>query len=77
MCWALSKSIPAVTFGTPENRMSIAALKGEPEEDLAALRAAVMHESDPEMTAILSRAAEGVGIEWRPPCCPEHLMLDD
>ncbi len=54
MRWALSKSVPAVSFGTPDNRMSIAALEGEPEEDLAALRAAVMQESDPEMTAILS-----------------------
>ncbi len=36
-----------------------------------------MHESDPEMMAMLSQTAEGVGLEWRPPLCPEPSRLDD
>ncbi len=38
---------------------------------------AVKHELDPEMTAMLSWAAERVGLEWRPPRCPEPSRLDD
>ncbi|XP_077096768.1 uncharacterized protein LOC143748609 [Siphateles boraxobius] len=29
------------------------------------------------MTAMLSRAATSIGLEWRPPTCPERLRLDD
>ncbi len=29
------------------------------------------------MTAMLSRASERVGLEWRKPPCPEPLRLDD
>ncbi len=36
-----------------------------------------MHESDLKITAMLFRAAERVGLEWRPPPCPESSMLDD
>ncbi len=36
-----------------------------------------MPESDPEMMAMLSRAAERVGLEWRPPPCPKSSGLDD
>ncbi len=36
-----------------------------------------MPESDLEMTAMLSRAAESVWLEWRPPPCPEPSRLDD
>ncbi len=34
-------------------------------------------ESDLEMMAMLSWAAERVGLEWRKPPCPEPLRLDD
>ncbi len=33
--------------------------------------------SDPELTAMLSRAAESVGLHWRPPPSPERSRLDD
>ncbi len=36
-----------------------------------------MPESDMQMMAMLSRAAERVGHEWRPPQCPEPSRLDD
>ncbi len=36
-----------------------------------------MPESDPEMMAMLSRAADRVGLKWRPPTCPEHSRLDN
>ncbi len=36
-----------------------------------------MPESDREVTAMLSRAAERVGLEWRKPPCPEPSRLDD
>ncbi len=36
-----------------------------------------MPESNLEMTAMLSRAAERVGLEWRKPPCPEPSRLDD
>lgn len=36
-----------------------------------------MSESDPGVTAMLSQAAETVGLEWKPPPSPERLRLDD
>ncbi len=36
-----------------------------------------MPESDLEVTAMLSRVAERVGLEWRKPLCPEPSRLDD
>ncbi len=71
-------------FGAPaDDRMLIAASEGElgsGDDDLAALppseRVAVP-ESDPELTAMLSRAAESVGLHWRPPPSPERSRLDD
>ncbi len=36
-----------------------------------------MPETDLEMMAMLSRAAERVGLEWRKPTCPEPSRLDD
>ncbi len=36
-----------------------------------------MPQSDPEIMAMLSRATERVGLEWRPPPCPEPSRLDD
>ncbi len=35
-----------------------------------------MPESDLEMTAMLSQAAERVGLEWKKPQCPEPSRLD-
>ncbi len=43
----------------------------------AAAPAVVMPESDLEVTAMLSRAAKRVGLEWRKPPCPEPSRLDD
>uniref|UniRef100_A0A671LNG3 Band 4.1-like protein 3 n=1 Tax=Sinocyclocheilus anshuiensis TaxID=1608454 RepID=A0A671LNG3_9TELE len=59
-----TKSVPAVSFGAPpDDRMTITASEGKPElfgeEDSAALLPSEMvarPESDPEMTAMLSRA---------------------
>ncbi len=39
--------------------------------------AVAMLESDMEVTAMLSRATERVGLEWRKPPCPEPSRLDD
>ncbi len=69
-----TRSVPAVSFSaSPDDRMLTAASEGEPElsgeEDSAALPPfgmVAMPESDPEMTAMLSRAAMRVGLEWRP-----------
>ncbi len=36
-----------------------------------------MSESDLEMTTMLSRAAERVGLDWRPPPCTDPSRLDD
>ncbi len=45
--------------------------------DCAAAPAVAMPQSDPEIMAMLSRATERVGLEWRPPPCPEPSRLDD
>lgn len=34
-------------------------------------------ESDSDMTAMLARAAAGIGLEWNPPPCLECSRLDD
>ncbi|XP_016422019.1 uncharacterized protein LOC107750954 [Sinocyclocheilus rhinocerous] len=66
-----------------EDRMSVAASEGElgsGDEDSAALPPSgrvALPESDPELTAMLSRAAESVGLHWRPPPSPERSRLDD
>ncbi len=62
--------------------MLVAASEGERmrDEDSPALPpsgVAALPESDPEMTAMLSRAAASVGLEWNPPPCPEPSQLDD
>ncbi len=80
-----SCAVPVVTFGAPpEDQMSIAASEGERmssgDEDSAALPpsgVAALPESDPEMAAMLSRAAASVRLEWNPPPCPEPSRLDD
>ncbi len=61
-----------VSFGAPpDDQMSIAASEGElslsGDDDSAALPASgvvALSEPDPEMTAMLSRAAENVGLVW-------------
>ncbi|KAI2645082.1 ORF V: Enzymatic polyprotein [Labeo rohita] len=80
-----SCAVPVITFGAPpDDQMSIAASEGERmssrDEDSAALPpsgVAALPESDPEMAAMLSRAAVSVGLEWNPPPCPEPSWLDD
>ncbi len=63
--------------------MSIAASEDElvsGNEDSAALPVSgreALPESDPELTAMLSWAAESVGLHWRPPPSPERSRLDD
>ncbi|XDV12676.1 hypothetical protein PO909_001274 [Leuciscus waleckii] len=74
-----------VSFGTPDKEtMSIAASQGGLEssgdDDSAVLPpsgAPALSKSDPKLTAMLSRAAASIGLEWNPPPCPEHSRLDD
>ncbi len=75
---------PSISFGAPaDDRMSIAASGdelGSGEDDSAALPPSgrvALPESDPELTAMLSRAAESIGLHYRPPPSPEHSRLDD
>ncbi len=75
---------PSISFGAPaDDRTSIAASGdelGSGDDDSAALPpsgSVVLPESDPELTAMLSRAAESVGLHWRPPPSPERSRLDD
>ncbi len=74
---------PSISFGAPaDDRMSITASGdelGSGDDDSAALPPSgrvALPESDPELTAMLSRAAESVGLHWRPPS-PERSRLDD
>ncbi len=64
--------------------MSIAASEGElslsGDDDSAALPPSgvvALSEPDPEMTAMLSRAAENVGLVWNPPPRPDPSRLDE
>ncbi len=75
---------PSISFGAPaDDRTSIAASGdelGSGDDDSAALRPSgrvALPESDPELTAMLSRAAESVGLHWRPPPSPKRSRLDD
>ncbi len=74
---------PLVSFGaTPDDRMSIAASEGESDlsgdDDVAQLPPSGQSTvPDSEMVAMLARAAERVGLEWRPPPRPEPSRLDD
>ncbi len=54
-----------------------AGASGEENSAALLLQAVAMPESNLEMTAMLSRAAERVGLEWRKPPCPEPSRLDD
>ncbi len=77
--------VPLVSFGaSPDDRMSIATLEGESDQSgddgsvlLPPSGRSAVPDSDPEMVAMLARAAESVGLEWRPPSCPEPSGLDD
>ncbi len=75
---------PSISFGAPaDDRMSVTASGdelGSGDDDSAALPPSgrvALPESDPELTAMLSRAAESVGLYWRPPPSPERSRLDD
>ncbi len=77
--------VPLVSFGAPpDDQMSIAASEGESDHSgddgsvpLPPSGRSTVPDSDPEMVAMLARAAESVGLEWRPPPCPESSRLDD
>ncbi len=77
--------VPLVSFGAPpDDRMSIATSEGESDQSgddgsvpLPPSGRSAVPDSDQEMMAMLSRAAESVGLEWRPPPCPEPSRLDD
>ncbi|XP_077057746.1 uncharacterized protein LOC143710638 [Siphateles boraxobius] len=81
-----SFQVPRVSFGAPEeDAMSIAASLGGSDssgsDDSSQLPPSGVNtavaQSDPEMTAMLSRAAASIGLEWNPPPCPERSRLDD
>ncbi len=75
---------PPISFGAPpDDGTSIAASEGElscsGDDDSAALRTSgvvTLSEPDPEMTAMLSLAAENIGLVWNPPPHPNHSRLD-
>lgn len=75
----------SISFGAQaEDQISIAVSEGGLEssgdENPAALPPSgkvALVEPDPEMTAMLSRSFESVGLEWRPPPCPKPSRLDD
>ncbi len=75
---------PSISFGAPaDDGVSITASGnelGSGEDDSAALPPSgrvALPESDPELTAMLSRAAESVGLHYRRPPSPERSRLDD
>ncbi len=73
---------PPVSFSAPpDERMSITALEGELSLSeygcIAPFGVVALSEPDPEMTAMLSRAAENVGLLWSPPPHPDSSRLDE
>ncbi len=75
---------PSISFGAPaDDGISITASGdelGSGEDDSAALPPSgrvALPESDPELTAMLSRAAESIGLHYRCPPSPERSRLDD
>ncbi len=78
-----SCGVPLVSFGaSADDRMSITASEGEPDlsgdDDLVALPPSGWPAMpDMEMVAMLARATERVGTEWKLPPCPEPSRLDD
>ncbi len=79
------QSAPRVSFSAPsDDQMSIAASEGEPslsgDDDPAALPplgVVVLSEPDPEITTMLSRATENVGLMWNPLPRPDPSRLDE
>ncbi len=64
--------------------MSIATSEGESDQSgddgsvpLPPSGRSAVPDLDPEMVAMLAWATESVGLEWRPPPCPEPSKLDD
>ncbi len=75
---------PSISFGAPaDDGLSITASGdelGSGEDNSAALPPSgrvALPESDPELTAMLSRAAESIGLHYRRPPSPERSRLDD
>ncbi len=75
---------PSISFGAPaDDGLSITASGdelGSGEDDSAAVPPSgrvALPESDPELTAMLSRAAESIGLHYRRPPSPERSRLDD
>ncbi len=75
---------PSISLGAPaDDGISITASGdelGSGEDDSAALPPSgrvALPESDPELTAMLSRAAESIGLHYRRPPSPERSRLDD
>ncbi len=75
---------PSISFGAPaDDGISITASGdelGSGEDDSAALPPSgrvALPESDPELTAMLSRAAESIGLHYRRPPSSERSRLDD
>ncbi len=75
---------PSISFGAPaDDGVSVTASGdelGSGEDDSAALPPSgrvALPESDPELTAMLSRAAESIGLHYRRPPSPERSRLDD
>ncbi len=75
---------PSISFGAPaDDGISITASGdelGSGEDDSAALPPSgrvALPESDPELTNMLSRAAESIGLHYRRPPSPERSRLDD
>ncbi len=75
---------PSISFGAPaDDGISITASGdelGSGEDDSPALPPSgrvALPESDPELTAMLSRAAETIGLHYRRPPSPERSRLDD
>ncbi len=75
---------PSISFGAPaDGGISITASGdelGSGEDDSAALPPSgrvALPESDPELTAMLSRATESIGLHYRRPPSPERSRLDD
>ncbi len=76
---------PPVSFGAPpDDLMLIAASEGElslsRDDDSAALPPSgvvALSKPEPEMTAMLSRAAENVGLVWNPPPRPDPSRLNE
>ncbi len=71
--WTLQRGITRILRCSPDDRMLVTAWEGEPdisgEDDISALPPSgqpAMPDKDTEM-AMLSRAAERVGLEWNPP----------